>query len=134
MKRFRTLTRGHPVIMGRNTWESLPLRPLPGRKNIVITRDGTYQTPEGVVVATSLPQALAIAQETGNDEIFVIGGAQIYAQAIDIADRLYLTRVDAACDADSFFPEYPQFTRVLEEITLADGGYRLTFLTLERER
>ena len=104
LKRFKELTTGHTVIMGRKTLESLPNGPLPNRRNIVIThRPETL--PEGCVPAVSLDDAISKGAE--DDEIFIIGGGQIYSQAIAKADMLYLTRIHSAFpDADTFFPEY----------------------------
>ena len=102
MKYFREKTKGHPVIMGRKTFESIG-KALPGRKNIIITRDTKYKK-DGTTIVHSLIEAL---KEAGSkDEVFVIGGAEIYKQAIDYADRLYITHVDATDKkADVFFPE-----------------------------
>lgn len=97
---FKQTTMGKPVIMGRTTFDSIG-RPLPGRKNIILTR-GDF-THEGVEVARSFDEACALVQ--GNDEIFVIGGAQVYAQAIPLADRLYITFVEGDFSGDIFFPE-----------------------------
>lgn len=102
MKRFKQLTLGHAVLMGRKTWESLPekFRPLPGRQNIVMTRDDAYRA-EGAVVVHSLAEAIAAA---GSTAVFVIGGADIYGQTLTQADRLELTEVDDAPVGDVFFP------------------------------
>lgn len=102
MKRFKQLTLGHAVLMGRKTWESLPekFRPLPGRQNIVMTRDDAYRA-EGAVVVHSLAEAIAAA---GSTAVFVIGGADIYGQLLAQADRLELTEVDDAPVGDVFFP------------------------------
>ena len=104
MRHFRETTRGKPVIMGRKTWESLPAayRPLPGRQNIVVSRNADYAAPGACVVA-SLDAALQEAVSA--DEVFVIGGAQLYRQAIDSADRLYLTEIDRDYEGDVFFPD-----------------------------
>ncbi len=104
MRHFRETTRGKAVIMGRKTWESLPaaFRPLPGRRNIVLTRDPAYVA-GGAVIARSLPDALALAGS--EEEVFVIGGAELYRQALPLAGRLYLTEVAEAPDGDAFFPE-----------------------------
>ena len=105
LKRFKAITMGHPIIMGRKTFESFPKGPLPGRRNIVITRNAGY-APEGVTVVHSLDEAIAAARADGTDEAFVIGGSQIYAQAMPVADKLYLTRIEAtAPDADAYFPD-----------------------------
>ncbi len=103
LKRFKMLTLGHPVIMGRKTWESLPRRPLPGRKNIVISRNERLVS-QGAIVVNSLSASITAALP--DNEIFIIGGGQIYALAIPFASRLFLTRIDAdAPHADTFFPE-----------------------------
>lgn len=103
MKHFRDTTRGHAVIMGRKTFESLPNGPLPNRRNIVITRDKEYIC-EGIEVVHSLDEALELF-ENKDEEVFIIGGAEIYKQAIEKADKLYITHIDAEDkDADSFFP------------------------------
>lgn len=108
LKRFKADTMGKPVIMGRKTWESLPKRPLPGRLNIVVTRDSTYRA-EGGEIATSLEDAVSLAKVRARcmpniDEICVIGGAQIYAQALPLADRLHVTHVLGSIDGDTVFP------------------------------
>ena len=101
MKHFREVTVGHPIIMGRKTFESLG-RPLPNRRNIVITRDKTY-TSHGVYIVNSLEEA--IEQIKDEDEVFIIGGAEIYKQAINIADKLDITEIDTTDEtADVFFP------------------------------
>ncbi len=102
LRRFKAITLGHPVVMGRKTWESLG-RPLPGRANVVVTRDRNY-TAEGCSVVHSLEEALALF--TPAEEVFIIGGGELYAQAMPIADRLYLTGVDATFEGDTFFPQW----------------------------
>ena len=106
---FKRVTMGKPVIMGRKTWESLPKKPLPGRPNIVVTRDTAYGA-EGAEVVTSAEDALkrgiALAAELGADEVMVIGGAQLYAETFDHATRLYITEVHAAPDGDVSFPAF----------------------------
>jgi dihydrofolate reductase len=108
LKRFKAVTMGKPVIMGRKTWEGLPRRPLPGRLNIVVTRDSNFGSDEAIV-AHSLGEALARAEawareEAGVDETCVIGGGEIYRQAMALADRLYITHVLAKPDGDTLFP------------------------------
>jgi dihydrofolate reductase len=104
LKYFREKTSGHPVIMGRKTFESIG-RPMPNRRNIVITRDKNYLR-RGVDVVHSLEEALALAKLEKKEEIFIIGGAEIYKQAMNLADRLYITHIEAEDkDADTFFPE-----------------------------
>lgn len=105
LQRFKKLTLGKPVVMGRKTWESLG-RPLPNRTNIVITRDADYAA-EGALVVPSIDEALIAgekaAQAAGVDEICIIGGAQIYAQAMDKATHLHVTHIEASIDGDAFF-------------------------------
>jgi dihydrofolate reductase len=104
MKRFRALTTGHPIVMGRRTWESFPRRPLPERTNIVVTRDGGFAA-EGAVRAGSLEEAMDIARAApGGEAVQVIGGGQIYAQALPLADRLDVTHVETDTDGDTHFP------------------------------
>lgn len=103
LKRFKALTLGHHLIMGRKTYESIG-KPLPGRTNIVVTRKADYQ-PAGVVTANSIQDALDIALQNGEKEVFIIGGGEIFRQVLPIADRLYLTYVDVNGNADVFFPE-----------------------------
>lgn len=102
MKRFKTLTMGKPVIMGRRTWESLPKRPLPGRRNIVIT-DIKGEKFDGAEAAHSPGEAAALCSDSS--EAFVIGGGSIYRQLMPLAGRLYITHVHAKAPADVFFPE-----------------------------
>ena len=111
LKRFKTLTMGHPIIMGRKTYESIG-KPLPGRTNIIVSR----MAPEapGCTVVNSFVRALDLARNIDQQEVFIIGGAQIYAEALPLSDRLYLTLIDDTnAHADAFFPPYPDFTRVV---------------------
>jgi len=101
LKRFKKLTTGHSIIMGRKTFESIG-RPLPKRRSIVLSQTPSFQ-PEGTEVAASLDEALKLART--DEEVFVIGGARVFAEALPIADRLYLTRVHADIEGDVFFPE-----------------------------
>lgn len=106
LKRFRAMTMGKPVVMGRKTFQSLP-KALDGRDNIVVTRDMGYR-PAGAIVASSLEAAIATARtkarDRGCDEIMVIGGAEIYRQALPLADRIYLTRIHASPAGEAAFP------------------------------
>lgn len=106
MKRFRELTMGHHLIVGRKTYESIG-KPLPGRQMVIVTRDQDYRA-EGCAVVHSLDEALGLARARGEQEAFIGGGAQIYAEAIGLADRLYLTLVEAETAADTFFPEFDE--------------------------
>jgi dihydrofolate reductase len=102
---FKATTLGHPVIPGRKNFEAMG-RPLPERLNVVITRQD-YQVPDGAVVAHSFEEALALPQVKQADEVFVIGGQQIYEQAMPLADKLYFTQIDAKIDGDTFFNYNP---------------------------
>ncbi len=106
LKRFRTLTTGHTVIMGRATWESLPerFRPLPNRRNIVVTRNPSYPFPKDVVQASSLEEAITLATQNNEDQIYVIGGGRIFEEALPLADRLEITHVKQSPEGDRFFP------------------------------
>ncbi len=132
LKHFKALTMGHPVIMGRKTWESLPprFRPLPGRHNIVVTRDAGYQA-TGVTVATSLPAALSQAQ---GGEAFVIGGAKLYAAALPLADRLQLTEIDSPFEGDTYFPniDHRHWRETARETHHDEAGLRYAFVTYQR--
>jgi dihydrofolate reductase len=101
-KRFKALTSGHYIVMGRKTFESFP-KPLPNRTHIIITRQKDYKVPEGCIVVNSLSKAIEISPE--NEEVFIIGGGEIYKQSIEIADKIELTRVHTTVEADVFFPE-----------------------------
>lgn len=134
MRRFKELTNGHPVIMGRKTWESLPekFRPLPGRTNIVVTRQAGYKA-SGATVADGLSDAFLAAQDApGSNETFIIGGGELYAAALPYATCLYLTLVDDTADADTYFPPYEQEFRIISEKPGA-GELSYRFLTLERK-
>jgi len=104
LKRFKELTWGHHLLMGRRTWESIG-KPLPGRTTVVVSRGGV-EVPEGVLTAGSLAEATALAAARGDDEAFVAGGAELYRRALPRADRLYLTRVLAVVDGDVVFPAW----------------------------
>ncbi|MBI2020803.1 dihydrofolate reductase [Candidatus Daviesbacteria bacterium] len=134
LKRFKEITMGHPIIMGRKTHESIG-RVLPGRTNIVITSQENYSAP-GCKVAHNLDEALRLATlAQGNDEIFVIGGGQIYEQAMQVTNKLYLTYVDKEIEGDTFFPDYSEFKKVVSESNWQhDKDLRYKFLELERYR
>jgi dihydrofolate reductase len=127
--RFKQITTGHPVIMGRKTFETIG-HALPGRTNFVISHN---LRADDVTVVSSLDEAIKKAKIVpGAEEIFVIGGGQIYAAAIDRADRLYLTIVDAAApNADTYFPDYSRFTKIISSEPQEENGIRYMYLTLE---
>lgn len=130
MKRFKNLTMGKPVIMGRKTFESILVqlgKPLPGRTNIVVSRKG-FQS-EGVEVYASLEAALEAAQHIEEEEIFILGGAQIYEQILPIADRLYLTQVHKSYEGDAYFPIFENSGWCLSEEDGHHGDPAFTFQT-----
>jgi dihydrofolate reductase len=136
LKRFREVTMGHHLVVGRKTFESIG-RPLAGRQMIIVTRDMSYRA-EGCLVVSSIPAALALAQERGETETFVIGGAEIYAQTLGMADRVYLTQVHAAVNADTFFPQlnFDAWVEKESAFQLSDekNQYSFTFKLLERKK
>ncbi len=133
MKHFREATRGKPVIMGRKTWESLPdtFRPLPGRHNIVVSRNPTYQA-DGATVVSSLTAALDAAVNA--DDVFVIGGAELYRQALPLARRMVLTRIEQDFEGDAHFPSFTdadwQMTR--QDAHVSNNGLPFSFIELVR--
>ncbi|HEX5394983.1 MAG TPA: dihydrofolate reductase [Candidatus Saccharimonadales bacterium] len=128
LSRFKEVTMGHPIIMGRKTHESIG-RALPGRTNIVITRDRGYKAAEGCVIVGSLNEALEQAKKSeGADEIFIIGGASIYEQAMPLLDRIYLTKVDADIKGDKSFNYGPdEWKQVSSEKHSADEKNQFDF-------
>ena len=135
MRHFKEVTMGHSIVMGRKTFESFPHRPLPGRQNIVITRNAGWQYP-GVTVAHSLDEAIAAAE---TDAVFIIGGAQVYEQALPLVDVLHLTLIHARwASADAFFPtlDMNEWQEVEREHHVSDpkNAYEFDFVTLKRRR
>ena len=130
LKRFKEITTGHPIIMGRKTHESIG-RVLPNRTNIIITRDQDYHV-EGAEIAHSLEKALQLAKtKEGGEEVFVIGGGQIYQQALPLADRLYVTVVDGEYEGDTYFPDYSEFSHATDrQEFLGEPSYQT--LSLEK--
>ncbi|MDD5416141.1 MAG: dihydrofolate reductase [Candidatus Daviesbacteria bacterium] len=135
LNRFKKLTSGHVVIMGRKTFESIGYS-LPNRTNIVITRDLNY-SPANTIVTHSFEEAVKIAKEKEyppvGGEIFIIGGGQIYQEALPKANKLYLTIVEGNPEADTFFPDYSEFKKVVFESEWKESaGLKYRFLELER--
>jgi dihydrofolate reductase len=151
LKRFKEITKGHPVIMGRKTYESIG-RLLPNRINIIITRDvegyllrhpelvsGSNWIPDQVrndinkgVVVSSLDEAIKEAKKVDQEEIFIIGGGQIFEQSITIANKIYLTIVHTNLEGDVYFPEYLEFTKEVFKKESSNDEYSYTFLELEK--
>ena len=132
LKRFKALTSGHPVIMGRNTWESLPKKPLPKRRNIVLTHAQDFH-PEGVEVAHSLNEVIDLVRY--EEEAFIMGGAAIYQQLLPFARRLYVTWVHRDFEADVFFPtiDLSRYIKVKETEPQTDEASGLTYTYADYE-
>ena len=132
LKRFKKLTLNHPVIMGRTTYESLG-KPLPDRTNIVVSRNQKLKI-KGCQIANSLEEAINKAKMIDRYEIFIIGGGQIYREAINLADRLYLTIINASSPADTFFPDYSGFKKIISSQKGNSQNLMFTFRILEKTR
>lgn len=133
MKRFKRLTLGKPIIMGRKTWDSFPKKPLPGRTNIVVTRDASWRA-EGALAAHSFDEALAKARGENPSEIAVVGGAGIYQAALPLADRIELTEVHITASGDTHLPPFDKSIWrecARDDHTSADG-LNFSYVTLER--
>jgi dihydrofolate reductase len=130
LPRLKRMTLGSPVVMGRKTWQSIG-RPLPGRQNLIVTRDPDWRA-DGGTPATSLAAALALAE--ASERIFVLGGAEIYAHALPLADELELTEIDAEFPADTFFPPWNRadFRQTSREAHATPEGVRYSFVTYRR--
>ncbi len=113
LKYFMNTTKGHTIVMGRKTWESIGSKPLKNRSNIIITRQRDF-TAEGGIVVNSISQAVAKTPDT-EDELFIVGGAEIYKQALPIADKLYITRVEVMPDGDTHFPVFSEEDFILSK-------------------
>lgn len=135
MRRFKQLTLGKPCIMGRKTWESLPKKPLPGRLNIVVTRDPRFPA-EGATVVHSFDEAIARAEAESPTEICVIGGAEIYRAALACANVIYLTDVLAEFPGDACFPaiDPAEWREITREEHVSDTGLHYRFMIFERIR
>ncbi|MDZ7726639.1 MAG: dihydrofolate reductase [Candidatus Campbellbacteria bacterium] len=133
LKRFKRLTTGHPVIMGRRTYESIG-RSLPNRTNIVVSGE-MYGNGRNFTVARTPSEAISKARENeGSDEVFIIGGQEVYRATLHKADRLYLTIIEEEFEGDVFFPNFNEKEfRLVEKEEGSENGYNFTFLTLERK-
>jgi len=131
---FKEKTKGHTIIMGRRTWESIGSKPLPYRTNIVVTRQQDLKA-DGALVVYSLSQAIGLAPES-DDELFIAGGADVYRQAMAVADTIYLTLVDAEPEGDTFFPQIlsEEFKLISREDHPADDRHAMAYSFLEYER
>lgn len=134
LRRFRELTQGAPVVMGRRTWDSLPpkFRPLPGRRNIVVTRQAGWQA-EGAARAASLDEALGLAE--GAADVWIIGGAQIYAEALPLATHAAVTEIARDFEGDALAPDLgPGWAEVAREDTVSASGLPFSWVRLEKRR
>jgi len=130
LKRFKDLTMGHPIIMGRNTYLSIG-RALPGRDNIVITSDKDFKA-EGIVAVSSLNAAINLAKSIDREEVFIIGGGKVFDEAIKLADKLYLTIFHRQADGDTFFPDYSDFKTVVKKEEKQEGSLKYENVDLVR--
>ncbi len=132
---FKTITSGHPILMGRKTFESIG-RPLPNRVNIVMTRDTSYLA-QGCIMVTSIQQALAVAKEGNQKEIFIIGGSEIYSQLLPHIQKIYLTVIHDQFEGDSFFPKIVKEewieTENIQHPSDDENAFPFSFITLERK-
>lgn len=135
LRRFKQLTLGKPVLMGRKTWESLPLHPLPGRDNHVVSRQGTVGEHDGARWFPGLGAAIAWAQESGAAELCVIGGAALFRETLPIADCLHLTRVESAVDGDTLMPPIgPEWSEVWSSAPMEENGLFYRYIDFEKVR
>ncbi|MEQ8424745.1 MAG: dihydrofolate reductase [Cyclobacteriaceae bacterium] len=138
MKFFMQTTSGHHVLMGRKNYDSLPekFRPLPNRTNIVVTRQKTFMA-TGCEIVNSIQEGIELAKANGESELFIIGGAQIYEQALPVADKLYLTEIKAEIKGDTFFPKFDsqQWSETSRKPHAADErhAYPFDFVTYQRK-
>ena len=130
LKRFKKMTLGHPIIMGSKTYESIG-HPLPGRTNIILSLNTSYHVPGGLVVHT-IKDALNLAKKKQPDEIFIIGGGQVFKAMLPQTDKLYLTLVDDDTPGDVYFPPYNMFTKKVFEEKHLDSNPPYTYVELER--
>lgn len=130
LKRFKEITMPHPMIMGRKTFESIG-KVLPGRPHFIITRDTNYNV-AGATICHSLDEAINKAKELDGEEIFIIGGGEIFKLAMPYVDRLYVTRIKGDYGADVFFPDYSEFKKNISQQDMETERYRYTFFILER--
>lgn len=138
LKRFKQLTVGHTVLMGRRTYESLPVKPLPNRKHLILTSDKTYPIPEGGLRLPDVAACRAYWDAHPDEEVFVMGGGSVYRQLLPYADKLYLTEVAADFEADTFFPAIAEAEWRLEAegewLTDEKSGLRFRFVDYGRRR
>lgn len=131
LRHFVRTTMGHPVVAGRRTFESFKQRPLPGRKNIVLSRNPEYRAPPGVLVVRSLGQARKYCENARAEKMFILGGAQVYRLALPLTDEMLITRIPDDVEGDTTFPEWDPREWEIVDMRAEDG---LDFLTYRRRR
>ena len=131
LKRFKALTMGHHIVMGRKTYDSLG-RLLPGRTTVIVTRNKNYHV-EGALIANSLSEALTLC--ANDDEVFLIGGAELYQSGLTLADKLYITEIDLEVEGDAHFPPIPyaEFKEVAREAYVSEKGMKFNYVTYQRK-
>lgn len=136
LKRFKALTGGHTVLMGRRTYDSLPKKPLPNRKHLILTSDALYPVPEGGLRLAGVAECQAYFAANPGEDIFIIGGGRVYGQLLPYAERLYLTEVRADFEADTFFPEIDPAQWSVEEegAWTTDGNSGLAYRFVDYKR
>ena len=132
MRHFKDTTMGHPCVMGRKTYESLPERPLPGRENIVLSRNEAYEVEAGVSVCTGMAEARELCESSSADKMFVLGGQSVFSEALNEADEMLLTIVPDQVKGDTFFPEWDKAQ--WEEVRRQQGEDGLQYVTYTRRR
>jgi len=128
LKRFKNLTNGRAIIMGQKTFESI-VKSLPNRTNIIISNDPNFKA-DDAIIARSIEESLEKAKEIEEEEIFICGGGSIYRQFLPLADKLYLTIIEGDFKADTFFPDYSEFNKIVKEEKGSDGKYNYKFVEL----
>lgn len=135
LRRFRELTMGKPILMGRKTWESLPRRPLPGRDNLVVSRQGLIGEHDGARWFTGLGAAVSWAQGSGATELCVIGGAALFRETLPIANRLHLTRIESVVEGDTLMPPIgAEWAEVWSSAPMEENGLFYRYIDLEKVR
>lgn len=136
LKHFQNITKGHPVIMGRKTFDSIIDylgRPLPHRTNIIVTRNETFKYKD-CIISHAIRDAIRSALDIDPSEVFIVGGGELYKQGLTYADRIYLTKIDTEVkDADTHFPDYGEFKKVISEENHEEKGTKFSWVVLERE-
>lgn len=136
LKHFKKITTGHHMLMGRKTFDSIG-KPLPNRVSIVLTRNQKLELPNGVLKVSNIEEGIQLAKDAGEEELFIIGGGQLYKSSLEIVDKIYLTKVDVEVGADTYFPELSnnEWETIEKQVFEADekNKYSYQFITLQRK-